>query len=197
MSLRNLVFDMGNVLLRYDVEEMLAHLCQTDEERTVIRRELFQSETWRLGDAGEICESEKYGRVRLNVPPQFHPALQTCCAHWGEFMKPLPGALEFCRAAKQKGYHLFVLSNASDAFCEIFPREMPMELFDGCVYSAGVKLVKPDVRIYRHLLQAYSLRAEECLFLDDVEENAAGARLAGMQAVCFSGDFELLRGELL
>lgn len=197
MSIRNLIFDMGNVLLRYDVEEMLANLCETDEERTVLRRELFQSETWLMGDAGEIRESEKYERIKPNVPPQFHSALQNCCAHWGDFMKPLPGAVDFCRDAKQHGYRLFVLSNASDSFLEIFPREMPMELFDGCVYSAQAKLLKPDVRIYTYLLEEFSLNPEECLFFDDVAENVAGAHLAGLHAVCFDGDFTKLRKELL
>lgn len=197
MSIRNFVFDMGNVLLRYDVEEILANLCETDEESTVIRRELFQSETWLAGDAGEINESEKFEKIKPNVPPQFHTALKNCCAHWGDFMKPLPGAIDFCREAKQRGYHLFVLSNASDAFLEIFPREMPTDLFDGLLYSAEVKLLKPDVKIYRQLLEKFSLTAEECVFFDDMEANVAGARLAGMQAVCFDGDFEKLRKEWL
>lgn len=196
-QIKNLIFDMGNVLLRYDPEEMLENLCETDDERAVIRRALFQSEIWQMGDAGTIAEQDKYAVIAPNVTPQYRPALKRCCEHWGDFMKPLPGAVSFCRAAKEHGYHLFVLSNASDAFLSIFPREMPMELFDGCVYSAGVKLVKPDVRIFQHLLEKYSLNAEECLFLDDVEENTAGARKAGMQTVCFTGDYKTLREELL
>ena len=55
--------------------------------------------------------------------------------------------------------------------------------------SADIHIVKPDIRIYEHLLKTYKLTPEECLFIDDRADNVAGAKSAGMNAVQFNGDF--------
>lgn len=188
--IKNIIFDMGNVLLRYDPEVALKKFCRDENEKNIIRRELFESNDWQNADRGLILESEKFDKVKPRVADEHLPALKNCCDNWDVCMKPLPGAIEFCRRAKADGFRLFVLSNASDAFHRIFPREMPMELFDGCVVSADVKAVKPDEKIYRHLLNTYSLNPAECVFFDDNAENVAAAQAIGITAMVFDGDFE-------
>lgn len=190
--IKNIIFDMGNVLLRYDPEISLEKFCRSEEEKSIIRHELFASEDWINADRGLIRECEKFDRVKRRVAKEYRAALKACCEHWDICMKPLPGAIEFCRRAKEKGFRLFVLSNASDAFHRIFPREMPIELFDGCVVSADVKAIKPDKKIYRHLLDEYNLDADECIFLDDCRENVDGAAAVGIHARLFTGDFKNL-----
>ena len=66
-----------------------------------------------------------------------------------------------------------------------------LDWFDGLVISGREGLVKPDAAIYRLLLERYGLRAEECLFIDDVERNIQGARAVGMQAVLFTNPEQL------
>ena len=47
--------------------------------------------------------------------------------------------------------------------------------------------VKPDERIYRCLLEKYSLRPQECVSLDDLAENVEGAKKLGIHGICFLG----------
>lgn len=54
-------------------------------------------------------------------------------------------------------------------------------------------MTKPDIRIYEIFLRRFGLKPEECLFIDDREDNAEGARAAGMQAFVFRNDFEAVR----
>lgn len=82
-----------------------------------------------------------------------------------------------------------VLSNASTAFYDFFPRFMPLDFFDGIVVSADIHMIKPDPRIYHYFLEKYKLHAEECLFIDDRIDNVEGARSVGMKAVVFHNDF--------
>lgn len=194
--IKNIVLDMGNVLLRYDPEVSLNKFCKDEHEKDIIRKELFGSEDWLLCDMGMFKECEKFDRVSPRVPQENLAALKNCCEHWDICMKPLPGAIEFCRKAKEKGFRLFVLSNVSDIFYELFPREMPMELFDGFVTSAELKVSKPDPRIYRHLLDEFKLNAEECIFFDDMQANVDGAAAVGMNARLFTGDFSTASAEL-
>lgn len=187
--IKNIICDMGNVLLRYDPEESLNKFCADDEEKDIIRRELFQSEDWLAGDRGIIRESEKFDLVKARIPEKYLPALKNCCENWDICMKPLSGAVEFCKWARENGYRLFVLSNASDSFYKIFPHEIDTALFEGFVVSSDVKLIKPDERIYLLLLEKFSLKAEECLFLDDNEENVSTAEKLGIKSIVFTGDF--------
>ena len=57
---------------------------------------------------------------------------------------------------------------------------------DGGIFSYRVHLLKPDAAIYNLLLQTYDLKAEDCVFLDDMQPNVDGARRVGMQAIRFS-----------
>jgi 2-haloacid dehalogenase len=70
-----------------------------------------------------------------------------------------------------------------------------LNAFDSIVISGEVQLLKPDAAIYRHLLDRHHLRAEDTLFIDDVEHIVEGARAVGMHAVKFT-DVETLRNDL-
>ena len=50
--------------------------------------------------------------------------------------------------------------------------------------------IKPDEKIYRHILEKYKLNAEECLFIDDVEVNVEGAKKVGMKAEIFKENYD-------
>lgn len=99
-ELKNVVLDMGNVLLRYDPQVALDRFCHTDEAKERIRKELFLGPEWAQGDLGLIREEEKFDLVKRRVPKELWEPLKQCCEQWDVCMKPLPGALEFCRAVK-------------------------------------------------------------------------------------------------
>ena len=104
-------------------------------------------------------------------------------------MTPLDGALTFVQTLKNSGYRVYVLSNASDKFYSYFPKAIPTDLFDGLFVSADYLMLKPDVAIYRKFLEVFGLKADECFFIDDMPQNAEGARQAGMYALQFKGDY--------
>lgn len=188
--IRNIVLDMGNVLLTYNPQVPLDLYCGSEEEKTMIRKELFDGPEWVQGDLGHMDYEEKFASIRRRVPERMHPALKRCIWEWDVCMKPVEGAREFCDDARRKGFGLYVLSNAATDFYRYFPRFLPPEYFDGIVVSADVHVVKPDERIYRHLLKTYGLNPDECLFIDDLEQNVEGARRAGMSGAVFRGDFK-------
>ena len=62
-----------------------------------------------------------------------------------------------------------------------------IEKFDGCVFSFKEGIVKPDPMIYKTLLSRYDLKAEECVFIDDTEENVRSAENLGFTGIVFNG----------
>lgn len=196
-KIKNIVLDMGNVLLDYNPGLVLDTFCSSEEEKEMIRKELFEGPEWSLGDKGVIKDRDRYDLVKVRVPGKFHAALKDCAFKWDICMKPVPGAREFCEKVKALGYGVYVLSNASDLFYEYFPRFLPLDFFDGVFVSADHLMLKPDKEIYDAFLSGFGLNAGECLFIDDREENVSGAISAGINAVQFKGDFNVILDQIL
>lgn len=191
--IRNIILDMGNVLLDYNPEVILEKTLDNEEDRQIIRRELFGGPEWAQGDLGIIKNSERFDGVSKRVPSRLHPALRECVENWDICMVPVKGAVNFCREIKTRGYGMYVLSNACNIFYEYFPKYFPLEWFDGIVVSSDEHIVKPDAGIYRILLERYGLNADECLFIDDRADNVRGAVESGMNAYVFNNDFETVK----
>lgn len=188
--IKNVVLDMGNVLLDFDPDVSLNEFCSSEEEKEIISKELFNGPEWLMGDKGDIKDKDRFDLVKVRVPEKYHEALRKCADKWTICMYPLNGAREFCEKVKESGYGIYVLSNASDAFYEYFPRLLPLDFFNGVFVSSDYKMLKPDVEIYKTFLDKYGLKAEECLFVDDREDNTSGAQKAGMNTFCFKGNYE-------
>lgn len=187
--MKNVIFDMGNVLLTYDPEVCLNHIVEKEEDRALIRRELFEGPEWVQGDLGELTDEERFNGVSQRVPERLHEELRRCTVEWDMCMHPVKQAREFCDYLKKSGFGIYVLSNASSSFYRYFPRFAPFDYFDGIVVSCDIHIIKPDIRIYQHLLKKYNLRADECFFIDDLEANIEGAKNAGIDGAVFEGDF--------
>jgi putative hydrolase of the HAD superfamily len=194
--IKNVVLDMGNVLLDFRPEYVMDQFCSSEEEKDVIRRELFEGPEWPLGDRGDIKDKDRFDLVKVRVPEKYHEALKNCALHWDICMDPLDGAKEFCEKVKEKGYKIFVLSNASDLFYTYFPKFLPLDFFDGVFVSSDYLMLKPDVEIYKTFLNKYGLKGEECLFIDDRQDNIEGAGKAGLNTFRFEGDYEKVLGLL-
>lgn len=194
--IKNIILDMGNVLLDYNPDIILDNVFDADEEKTLIQKELFEGEEWILGDLGQITNEERFDGVKKRVPEYLHDKLKQCVEHWDVCMIPVKGAKEFCKWAKEQGYKLYILSNACSKFYEYFPKEYPLSFFDGVVVSSDVHMIKPDVKIYEYLLAKYNLNPKECLFIDDRQDNVDGAKKVGMNAVVFKENYEEIKGVL-
>lgn len=188
--IKNVILDMGNVLINYNPQIVLDICCDSEAEKTVIRKELFGGQEWVWGDEGRIKDCELYDLVKQHVPQEYWTALKKCCDQWDICMQPIDGAKEFCEYVKSHGYHIYVLSNANDRFYQYFDRLLPLDFFDGVVVSCDVRMIKPDERIYRHILDKYNMDALECLFIDDRPDNVNAAKAVGMHTYQFRNNYE-------
>ena len=191
--IKNIILDMGNVLLSFDPEVCLNAFLSAEEDRAVIRKELFGGPEWIMGDYGTITNAERYEPVSKRVPERLHAQLKQCVDKWDMCMEPIPGAREFCSYIKEKGYGIYVLSNACNGFYSYFPRFCEISYFDGVMVSSDVHMIKPEKRIYEHFLNTYHLNAEECLFIDDRSENVEGGQSVGINGFVFEGDFDAIK----
>ena len=183
---------MGNVLLKFDPEVSLNKYCSSEEEKSLVRKALFEGEEWIQADAGEISDKDKFEKTKHKIPEKYHQALKNCAENWDMCFHPFDGTKNFCDYIKNKGYGIYVLSNASDKFYEYFQRWLPLDYFTGYVISCDIHMLKPGEEIYKYILNKYNLKAEECLFVDDLEANVEGVKKVGLYAEVFKNDYDAL-----
>jgi putative hydrolase of the HAD superfamily len=190
--IRNIIFDMGNVLIEF---KPLDYLTQIIAERTVaekVYQEMICKNEWRELDRGAISEAEALAAISARIPA-YAEYVRQAMTGWFKKLKPVEGMEELVKDLKQKGYRIYLLSNASSRIYEYMDQIPAIRFFDGYLISCDIQVNKPDQEIYRALLRKYDLVAGECLFIDDLEENIAGARAVGLQGYVFKEAADLRR----
>ncbi len=194
--IRNVVFDMGNVLLYFDRDYFISRLGIEGEDRNLLKREVFLSLEWARMDRGSLTDEQAAESICRRLPEHLHDAAKKLVQMWDRPILPVPGMYELIEELKAGGYGIYLLSNASYRQHDYWPRIPCSRFFDGTVVSADEKLVKPQPEIYRLLLERFSLKAEECFFVDDLTTNVEGAFWCGIPGMVFHDDVEELRQKL-
>lgn len=192
-NVKNIIFDMGRVLLKFDPFVSLNTYCENRQDMDLIYKELFEGPEWIMADEGIITNGQRYELVKERVPERLHRTLKLVVENWDMCMEPVENAQEFYAFVKEKGYRTFVLSNACNRFYGYFPKHYDLNSFDGIVVSSDVKMIKPNPAIYEYILKKYDLKAEECLFIDDVKANVEAADAVGIKGFVFKNNYEELK----
>jgi FMN phosphatase YigB (HAD superfamily) len=181
--IKNIVFDLGNVLISFKPSDYLDKMGYVAVFKDVIISDIFKSREWALLDNGDITTGEAIEKVsaRSSLTKE---EITSVFRLRKEIMYPITKNILLLPPLKKRGYKLFYLSNfPSDVFDEVYKEYDFFKYFDGGVISSKVNLSKPDIKIFKFLLEKYSLVADESLFVDDIELNTKGAESAGMKSL--------------
>jgi len=181
--IKNIVFDLGRVLIDFQPEQLLQNLFADSDDREALLRIVFDSPEWLMLDRGVITQEEAVRRLSHQHPARAGQ-IKLVFDNWLPILTPIESSVELVRLFKERGYGLYVISNFHRAaFDFIWARYDWLRLFDGLVISCETKTLKPEPAIYQTLLDTYHLNPRECLFIDDSAANVEGALLAGMHAL--------------
>lgn len=181
MAIKNIIFDMGGVLVEFNPENMIRR-CSLSDHKDEIMTALFKSEEWKKMDSGDLSVDEALEIMTDRLAPQIREKAKVMVLDRENYMPPLKGTTPIINALHQNGYRLFVLSNCP-AWFHSFKKSIPsIELFEGFVVSADCRVSKPDEKIYKIFLDKFSLKAEECFFIDDSQANTDKAKELGFFA---------------
>jgi epoxide hydrolase-like predicted phosphatase len=185
--IRNIIFDLGNVLISFIPSEYLKKKNYPEFIQQRIIKDIFKSEEWKKLDNGDITIPEAIESIsRKSALKREEIAL--VFNFRTDIMFPLDENVRTLPELKKQGYKLYYLSNFPlDSFEEVRNDYYFFRYFDGGIISAQVKLSKPDPRIYRQILITYNLSPEECLYIDDIQENVNAAESVGMQTLFTNG----------
>lgn len=178
--IKNIVFDMGNVLLGFDASYIVSQFTADPEAQELLLCAIFRAPEWQRMDAGKLSDEEMLRLIPQRLPDDLVQTGLDAFGNWHLHYRRLPEAEALVRELKEAGYRLYLLSNAS-ARWRIYWRDHPaIALLDGHIVSALVDAVKPDEAIYRILFDTYCIDPAESFFVDDLTANIEAGRALGM-----------------
>ena len=195
--IKNAVFDLVGVLMRFDTEGYCAARGISDGDRALLNREVFRSLEWAMQDRGTISEADAARAICARLPARLHQAAEDFVCRRNRAILPIPGMEALLGDLKSAGLRLFLLSNTTAAYPRFRAQVPGIRYFDGELISADVGLVKPDPELFRLAFRRFGSAPGESVFIDDTPINAEAALHVGMRAFVFNGDAGELRQALL
>ncbi|MBB1286103.1 HAD family phosphatase [Flavisolibacter sp. BT320] len=195
MKIDTIIFDIGNVLVKWDPANLYRKIFPADEERAQFLNTICTMEWHTLQDAGR---SPREGTTELLERYQEHKeAILAFYDRWEEmFAGAIEGTVEILKEVKEKGYRVYALSNYNAELYQRTVHDFPfLDWFDGKIISSEAKMKKPDDNIYRLLFERFAIDPERAIFIDDLAANIAAANRLGLQGILFTTP-EALRKEL-
>lgn len=184
--IKNIVFDVGKVLVCFEPDRVMENLGFDKKTQEIINQAVFKNQIWEESDRGILNPEELLAAFIANAP-EYEKEIRLVRDSIGDSIDQYPYVTQWLNGLKKQGYHLYVLSNYADHTFQKTEHKLKfLDQMDGAVFSFQCKLLKPDKEIYEYLIEKYQLKPEECVFLDDREENIEGARSIGMEGIVFS-----------
>ena len=192
--IKNILFDMGNVLVCWNPSLFLSRLGLPEEDSRLLMNEVFRSVEWIQLDRGTLTDEEALSKMCPRLPEKLHSAARKLVTSWEEPMIPMPETDRLVKELSENGYGLYLLSNASLRHSVYWPKFPVARYFeDRLMISSAWKLLKPEAAFYEKALSLFGLLPEECVFIDDNPSNVEGAVYLGIHGIVYNQDPEQLR----
>ena len=182
------IFDIGNVMLDFDLEDLQKAIA-TDANIGLTRvRTEWQHPDFVDVETGRIEPEQHFALLssRLGLTWTFAQYVD----YWAGLFKVNPAGRQLYLELHQKGYRVAMLSNLGAHHWTAIQRRFPdfFTVGEQCFFSFALGLHKPDPRIYRAVCRELKVKPDQCVFLDDREDNVLGARSIGMHAHPYSAN---------
>ncbi len=197
MSIKNVVFDCGQVLVHFEPSYMVGVYVSDEKDKALLEEVIFDRLYWDKLDLGTISNEETVSEIKKRLPARLWDVSEKIYYNWINNIPEIEGMRELTIDIKNRhGVKLFLLSNISKYFAAHACELEILKSFDGLVMSAELGIVKPSYEIFDYLCKTYSLAPNETIFVDDRRDNIEGAEKYGIRGYLFDGDVNKLKSFL-
>lgn len=184
--IKNIIFDVGNVLVSFDWETYFKNLGITEDVFERVADATVRSSLWNEYDRSSLSDEELLDGF-IKQSPKDEQQIRAVWDNIGKVIACYPYTKTWISELKEKGYKIYLLSNYPKRTYELTKEELSFEhQMDGGLFSFEVKHIKPEREIYQALMDKYNLVPEECVFLDDNKNNINAATAFGMEGILFT-----------
>lgn len=183
--IKNIVFDVGKVLVYFEPDWLLDYLGYDEKTRQILKENVFYDAIWEEADRGVLSKTELV-QACVDKIPEYEEEVRAIYKNIGQTLEIMPHTVEWLKDLKERGYHLYLISNYGEELYEQTEHKLEfLPYMEGTIFSYQCKMIKPDLEIYRKLLEEYQLQASECVFIDDRQVNIDAAEKVGYRGIRF------------
>lgn len=186
--IRNIIFDIGGVLLDYNPKTYLDKLNIEESKRKILNDVIFHNPKWKDCLNGFITNSELIEYV-VNENQKYKREIEQILSkeNLKYMLPPKQEMIEYYKSLKQKGYKIYLCSNITkDTYNYIKDSFEIIQVADGGVFSCFENISKPNVEIYEKLIEKYNLDIEKSILIDDTKRNIISANDIGLKGILFN-----------
>ncbi|MDR1244770.1 MAG: HAD family phosphatase [Endomicrobium sp.] len=195
MFTKIIVFDLGNVIFKFDLMKFIKMYIQRIPDHKITDfNELIPtySEFAYSYEKGNISSFDFYDILAKRT--QYLGTYNEFVFQWNNIFEPMPETIELIAVLASK-YKLAILSNTNELHFDYLKNRYPevFALFNDFFLSYKMRLRKPEDEIYRQVIHRYNVLPSEIFFIDDMEENIKAAKKNGINAWLFTKTYELTK----
>lgn len=182
--IKNIIFDIGNVILNFNLSNVLPAFTDNIEEQKFILDNIINSPEWlghALIDTGYVTREDAIEIVKDRTNHVNDKLIIDFWNTYNDYASIDNRVVEFMKILKENDYNIYLLSNINPYTHDFVKTSGLFDIVDGYVLSYLEHKIKPYEGIYKMLLSRYNLTPQECLFVDDKEENVKTANRLGIQ----------------
>jgi glucose-1-phosphatase len=193
MTIKAIVFDFGNVIGFFDHYKTLNRIAHyTDMAPEAMYDAIYNGDLEDEFERGRISTAQFLERFRQTCRLDCDDeVLHAACA---DIFRPNPDVCTLLPALKPN-YRLVLGSNTNELHAHQFRRQFAgvLSLFNAMVLSYEIGVRKPKAGFFEHCQRLARCAPSECVFIDDMATNVAGARACGWKGIVYTGFAELRR----
>jgi len=194
--IKGIIFDWGGVVIEWDDKKTYRYISERfnldfDYTKWKIEYELLKDV-----QTGKIDEKEMWNRFFSSVNMKLPEDYETLWVKkFAEYWNVNEEVIDIVKSLKKRGYKTALLSNVEPSHADYGKKQGIFRHFSPVILSYEIGLRKPDDRIYMLTLDKLGLKREECVYVDDREENLKPARRLGIHTI-LSKNTKQLRKDL-
>lgn len=192
--MKNLVFDMGNVLIEWNSEKILQAITDDRKLQNLLRKEVFETGLWVQTDEGVKTREEMIEIVTAKIGEEYRNEITQLSRYWYKYVDVYTKVQDRIIELSKNDYNIYILSNTAYTFYDLVKEGyLPVtSIAKGIVLSCEERVLKPNEKIYNILLERYNLDPHNTMFFDDLPENIWGAARCGINGFVVENESELL-----
>jgi putative hydrolase of the HAD superfamily len=181
--INTIIFDIGNVLVKFRWAEYLKDCGYSKELAERVANATVKNKFWKEWDRGGMEDSaliDQFCKLDVSIEMEIKKLFED----FDQLIKEYDYSAELIQKLKQEGYKVYLLSNYSKNHFELSKNKFQfIKHVDGGVISYEIKHIKPEPEIYEALIKKYNINPSEAVFLDDLSENLEGAKQFGLHTI--------------
>lgn len=196
--IKAVLFDVGGVIkTNYPLSKDTAEICGVSDEKV---KEIKEERRLKVGIPAEkglisdedfwVGVSEILGKKLPQTPEE---CVKIAKKRYIENFVFHQEVVDLAKELKEKGIKIAILSNVFEYSAEVIRQKGGYDNFDPVILSYEVGMAKPEKDIYLYALRKLNLKPEECIFIDDKEENLVPARELGMKTVLAENQEQIVK----